>query len=137
MATLILKQEIEVSLSAVPMQGKRLIPLMAFGAGGACPIKILEDSRVSDNAAEVHETEEDIWFCLEGSPTFTYGGKLVDPEKVKEHEWRAKAIRGGATVTLKPGDWLWIPAGEPHQHNCPDGAARMVIIKVPVNPTRR
>ena len=33
-------------------------------------------------------------------------------------------------MILKQGDWLWIPAGEPHQHSA-TGTARLVIIKIP------
>lgn len=136
MAVLIRREEIDKSLHVMPHQGKHLVAIQAYDLGirvtPDCPIKILEDCNVSDNPAEVHDNEDDIWLCLEGTPTFTYGGELFRPERVKEHEWKAKEIRGGITVTLKPGDWLWIPAFTPHQHNCPDGVARMVIIKVTV-----
>jgi len=45
-------------------------------------------------------------------------------------EVRSKTISGGTTYVLKPGDWLWIPAGVPHQHSA-QGTARLVIVKIP------
>jgi len=47
-----------------------------------------------------------------------------------EREIKAKEITGGTEVKLKPGDWLYIPAGEAHTHKT-EGIARLVIIKIP------
>lgn len=132
MAILHRKKDIDRVLAIPAAQGKHLLE-----PGKGRSIKILEDAHVSDNEAEVHDNEKDVWLCLEGQPTFMYGGELVEPREVKPGEWKAKTIRGGTAVELSPGDWLEIDAGEPHQHNCPNGVARMVIIKVPVNPTHK
>lgn len=133
MAILHRKEDIDRYLATAPVRGKHLLePLKSLAESLGGSLKILEDAYVSDNEAEVHDTERDIWLCLEGQPTFVHGGELVRPRQVGDGEWKAKEIKGGTTLVLQPGDWLEIPAFEPHQHNCPDGVARMVIIKVPV-----
>ncbi len=133
MAILHRKEYIDQVLATEPVVGKHsLEPLKSLAESLGGSVKILEDVRVADNEAEVHDKEKDVWLCLEGQPTFVYGGELVDKMQVKDGEWKGKSIRDGTMVVLKPGDWLEISAGEPHQHNCPDGVARLVIIKVPV-----
>ena len=116
--------------------GKRLLePLKSFAAREKLPFNILEDREVS-NEAEVHRHESDLWYCMEGKVTFVYGGELVEPWAkslpdggVDDREIKAREIRGGTEQVPMADDWLWIPAGVPHQHTCP-GTARLVIIKI-------
>ncbi len=115
---------------------KLLEPLRALSLSGKVPLNILEDVNIN-NEAEIHKHEADLWLCLDGEVTFIYGGEMVDPWVKKnadgstdDREWKAKEIKGGTEVILKPGDWLWIPAGEPHQHKT-TGKARLAIIKIP------
>ena len=116
---------------------KRLLePLRAMSLANKFPLNILEDINIS-NEGEIHRHEADLWLCLEGEVTFIYGGEMVNPWAKKnadgtldEREWKAKEIKGGTEVTMKPGDWLWIPAGEAHQHMT-KGKARLAIIKIP------
>ena len=125
------KEEVDKVLAMAPEIGKRML----FKSSDN-PVGILEDKDVV-NDAEVHKTEGDLWLCLEGEVTFICGGELVDPwfskdkdGKDKLNELKAKEIKGGTEMTLKPGDWLWIPAGEPHQHKT-FGTTRLAIIKIP------
>jgi len=132
------KTRIDETLANVPTQGKKLLePLKSFAKENGLPFNILEDKDVS-NEAEVHHHEGDLWYCLEGEVTFIYGGEMVSPWYKKnsdgtedKREVKAKEIKGGTEKILKPGDWLWIPAGEPHQHRC-EGVARLIIVKIPI-----
>lgn len=135
---LINKERIDETLISLPTPGKKLLePLKSFANEHGLPLKILEDNTII-NEAEVHTHEGDLWQCLEGEPKFICGGEMVDPLAKKnadgtidERELKSREIRGGTEVILKPGDWLWIPAGEPHQHFC-DGTTRLIIIKIPL-----
>jgi quercetin dioxygenase-like cupin family protein len=96
----------------------------------------LEDKAVI-NDAEVHVKEADLWYVLEGEVTFIHSGEMVQPWFGKnkdgsenKNEIKAKEIKGGEKVTLREGDWFWIPAGVPHIHKT-DGVCRMAIIKIP------
>ena len=132
------KEIIDKCLANEPDQGKhQLEPLKSLSAAQKLPFNILEDCTIMNNEAEVHMHEADLWHCLEGEVEFIYGGEMVDPEFRKnkdgtenKDELYANQIKNGTKVTLKPGDWLWIPAGQPHQHNCKE-TARLVIIKIP------
>ncbi len=137
MAVHIIKAQIDETLAAAPLQGKHLVePLKSIAAQTGFPLKVLEDVAVV-NEAEIHKTEGDLWQCVEGEVEFICGGELVDPRFVKRadgsdntDELKAAEIRGGVKTILRPGDWLWIPPGEPHVHSCA-GVARLLIVKIP------
>ncbi len=135
---LVRKEEIDKTLATPPVVGKKLLePLKSFASANKLPFNILEDKEVLNNEAEIHKHEGDLWLCLEGEVNFIYDGELVEPWAKKNaddtenpNEIKAKEIKNGTEAVLKPGDWLWIPAGQPHQHNCA-GTARLAIIKIP------
>lgn len=130
------KDLIAETLKAKAKQGKGLVePFCSFALEHKLPFKILEDKEAT-NDAEVHKKEGDLWYCLQGETQFIYGGELVNPKMVvnngvvNENELKAKEILGGTSVVLSPGDWLWIPAGQPHVHHC-QKTSRLIIIKIP------
>lgn len=137
-AVYIAKSRIDETLAGQAAAGKKLLePFKSFSSANGLPFNILEDHQLLENDAEVHQHEADLWFCLEGEVTFVCDGEMENlwfkklPDGSEDRrEIKAKSIRGGATYVLKPGDWLWIPAGVPHQHTC-SGTARLVIIKIP------
>jgi mannose-6-phosphate isomerase-like protein (cupin superfamily) len=96
------------------------------------PFKVQDDIQIM-NKPEVHKKSGDLWFCMEGEPTFIIGGELENPwlKDGDENELRAETIKGGDEIVLRPGDWLWAPPGCPHQHGCKT-KAKLMIIKIPV-----
>ena len=132
------EKQLQEVLALPPVQGKRsLEPLRSFAVAHGIPLHIVEDHEVITNRAEVHVHESDFWICLEGMVQFICGGELVDPmpyrpEKggIDYREWSSLDIIGGEQFTLQAGDMLWIPAGQPHQHNC-IGTSRLLLVKVP------
>lgn len=136
-ALFIPKSRIDAALAQSPAKGKRMLePIRTLTAAVGAPFNILENSHTASNLAEIHKTAGDLWLCLEGEATFIHGGELVEP-RVKEkdgirneNELLAGSIRGGTEIIMRPGDWLWIPAGTPHQHQAA-ATARLAIIKVP------
>ena len=132
------REEIQLALQKPPAPGKNFLEsVKACAEATGFPMKVLEDTDVV-NEAEVHVEEGDFWVCLQGSVTFTVGGEMPDfwfkklPDgNVDRREVKAKRIRGGDTVILREGDYLWIPPGVPHQHGC-KGTARLGIVKIPI-----
>ncbi len=113
-----------------------LDPLKSLALKHQLPLKILEDHQIH-NKPEVHLHEVDLWFCLEGEVLFACGGSLLHCQNRKktdgsidQNELFGDEIQNGNSYILKPGDWLWIPAGEPHQHGTKT-TARLMIIKIP------
>ncbi|OGM93703.1 hypothetical protein A2935_01625 [Candidatus Wolfebacteria bacterium RIFCSPLOWO2_01_FULL_47_17b] len=132
MATLVRKNFLGQTLSSEPQPGKRLLePLKSFAIEHSLPFKILEENNVV-NTAEIHESEGDLWICLEGTVTFICGGTLGNPQRLEKdpREWKGDSIDGGEEFILHPDDILWIPAREPHLHKT-DGVTRLLIVKIP------
>ncbi|MDO8591278.1 MAG: hypothetical protein Q7R65_04890 [bacterium] len=136
---LVKKSKIDETLAVPGLPGKNLLePFRSFALENKLPFSILEDTAVS-NDAEVHMREGDLWFCLRGRARFLCGGKLVEPQyrlnadgSINKNELYASRIIGGTEFSLKAGGWLWIPAGEPHQHGA-KATARLMIIKIPLS----
>ena len=131
------KTDIDAILAGVPMQGKNMLePLKTLGAEHNLSFNIIELTRHA-NKVEVHKYLNDLWFCFEGEVRFLCGGTMQEAHtrirsdgSLDETEMRAKGLEGAQEVIVGPGDWLWIPAGEPHQH-ITQGTARLMIIKIP------
>lgn len=64
--------------------------------------------------AEIHVSEEDIFYVLDGGATFVTGGELIEPRTVAPGEIRGSGIRGGTERRLARGDVITVPAGVPH-----------------------
>ncbi len=132
---LVKKEEVDKILAMSIGQGKNpLEPLKSMGL----PFNVPEISNapIKDSGAEIHKKMDDLFVGLEGETIFICGGELIDPVIKKrpdgsqdENELRAKEIKGGTELVLKPGDWLWIPAGTPHKNGA--AAAHLVVIKIP------
>jgi quercetin dioxygenase-like cupin family protein len=43
------------------------------------------------------------------------GGAAVDAKMTAPGEQRGTAIKGGATMKMRPGDYFFVPAGTAHQ----------------------
>ena len=71
--------------------------------------------REATGGAEMHETQNDVFFILSGEATLAQGGRLVDPKTTEPHEWEAKSIEGGVKTKLAAGDVVHIPFKVPHQ----------------------
>jgi len=131
---LIRKEDIDSALATSPVPGKRALePLGSLAQQKGVPVGILEDHQVSEGAAELHRTKADLFFCLQGSATFTYGGILVNPRQIQgsDEDVTGDEITGGQEAVLNAGDWLWIPANQPHAHAA-QGTARLFLIKIPM-----
>jgi mannose-6-phosphate isomerase-like protein (cupin superfamily) len=71
--------------------------------------------REATGSAELHETQNDVFFILSGEATLVQGGTLVDPKTAEPHELEGKSIQGGTRTKLAAGDVVHIPFKTPHQ----------------------
>jgi mannose-6-phosphate isomerase-like protein (cupin superfamily) len=78
--------------------------------------------REGSGQAELHDTETDIMFFIEGEITMVYGGTVIDGKVTAPGQIRGSGITGGTEVKLGPGDVLHIPAKVPHQMKLAPGA---------------
>ncbi|MGH8286339.1 MAG: heme-binding protein [Steroidobacteraceae bacterium] len=79
--------------------------------------------------AEIHTTDTDVFYILEGAATVITGGTLVEPSQVASGELRGSAIRGGTEKRIAKGDVLTIPHGVPHWFKSVDAPFRYYVIK--------
>jgi len=77
--------------------------------------QIINTIRDKDGQAEIHADWNDNLFVQEGEATFVTGGTAVDAKVTAPGEQRGTSIKGGTTMTMKPGDYFFVPAGTPHQ----------------------
>lgn len=70
--------------------------------------------REGPGQSEIHATETDVFYVIEGSGTFVTGGKIVGGKTTAPDQIRGTGIEGGQTRTLSAGDVIIIPKGTPH-----------------------
>ena len=88
--------------------------------------------RTKPGAAEIHESEDDVWYVLDGAGTLVTGGILVDSATASPGEIRGPSVRGGETRHVQKGDFVYIPAGTPHWISAVDGPELLyTVVKVP------
>ena len=83
--------------------------------------QIINTIRDKDGQAEVHADWNDNLFVQEGEANFVTGGTQVDAKDTAPGEKRGTSIKGGATATMRAGDYFFVPAGTPHQMLVPTG----------------
>jgi glc operon protein GlcG len=109
---------------------------VAFGKGDTGDTLVVDDAyrvaasrRDGPGMAEIHATETDVFYVLEGSATVVTGGELVNPRATSATETRADAIRGGTEHQLVKGDVFTVPNGVPHWFKSVQTPFRYYVIK--------
>ena len=92
--------------------------------------KIHASRRDSAGIAEIHTRDTDIAYILQGSATLVTGGTAVDVKAIGPEELRGRAIEGGETRKLAPGDVVVIPNGVPHWFKQVEGPLLYFVVKV-------
>jgi len=77
--------------------------------------QIINTIRDKDGQAEIHADWNDNLFVQEGEASFVTGGTAVDAKVTAPREQRGTSIKGGNTMTMKAGDYFFVPACTPHQ----------------------
>jgi quercetin dioxygenase-like cupin family protein len=63
---------------------------------------------------EVHATEADLFYVIEGEATLITGGTVIGGRTTAPGQIRGSKVEGGDTHHLTKGDVMWVPAGVPH-----------------------
>jgi glc operon protein GlcG len=91
--------------------------------------RVAASRRDGAGQAELHATDTDIFYVLEGRATVIVGGELVDGKQTAPNEIRGSSIRGGAPRDIGPGDVLTIPRGTPHWFRKVEAPFRYFVVK--------
>jgi mannose-6-phosphate isomerase-like protein (cupin superfamily) len=77
--------------------------------------QIINTIRDKDGQAEIHADWNDNLFVQEGEATFVTGGTPVDGKTTAPGETRGASVKGGTRMTMRAGDYFFVPAGTTHQ----------------------
>ena len=92
---------------------------------------VLVAGRTGPGEVEVHEHWIDYMAIQQGEAEFTSGGTVTGMRDTAPGEKRGGAITGGTVVTIKSGDFLVVPAGQPHLTMIKPGSNfRAIVFKV-------
>ena len=92
---------------------------------------VLVAGRSGPGEVEIHEHWIDYMVIQQGEADFTSGGTASGMHDTGPGEKRGGSITGGTVVSLKPGDFVVVPAGQPHLTMIKgSGPFRAVIVKV-------
>jgi len=80
------------------------------------------------NEVEVHPAWIDQIAVIGGAGTLTIGGKVTNPRTGAGGEIRGDSQIGGVTRKLAVGDFILIPAGEPHKFVATPGKSLIYVI---------
>jgi mannose-6-phosphate isomerase-like protein (cupin superfamily) len=76
--------------------------------------KVHASRRNEPGLAEVHQTDTDILYVLEGTALLVTGGTLAEAKTIAANERRGPRIDGGTERRLAKGDVVIVPSGVPH-----------------------
>ena len=106
-----------------------------FGKQGGNPLvpgdayRVQTDRRTANGNIEIHDKETDIFYIIDGSATIIVGGTAIDPKPTRPGQMTARDIQNGQTYSLKKGDVLVIPAGQPHWFKQVNGFINYLTVK--------
>ncbi len=70
--------------------------------------------RTASGAAELHDTQTDVYYVADGEAILVTGGVLIGDKVVSAGQHQGTGIQGGDVHHLAKGDVVVIPAGTPH-----------------------
>jgi len=92
---------------------------------------VLIAGRSGPGEVEVHEHWIDYMAIQTGEAEFTFGGAATGMRDTGPGEKRGGTISGGTVVAIKPGDFIVVPAGQPHLTMIKPGSTfRAIVFKV-------
>ncbi len=79
--------------------------------------------------AEVHLSDTDIFYVLQGQATVVTGGSVVQPRNLSATEVRGTQLSGGEERRIGKGDVITIPRGVPHWFKQVDAPFTYYVVK--------
>ena len=79
--------------------------------------------------AEVHLSDTDIFYVVQGQATVVTGGDVVQPRNLSATEVRGSGLSGGDAHRIGKGDVITIPRGVPHWFKQVDAPFTYYVVK--------
>lgn len=115
-----------------PDQANFIQPLLLVPPYGVVNL----ESRVQgmDTNPNVHETEAELIYVVEGACTFTTGGTLKNEKRVNAANRTGTSIDGGTSRRIAKGDWVLVPENTAHAFTKTEGSLVIVSLHFPKPP---
>jgi mannose-6-phosphate isomerase-like protein (cupin superfamily) len=78
------------------------------------PYRINLEYRFTKNPPAIHDTEDEVFYFVEGSGILTVGGTLVDAKRTNATNQGGSGIQDGTEVHVSKGDIYIVPQNTPH-----------------------
>lgn len=121
-------------LSAAESSGVTFVDHDTVAKGGGLvtqdDLSILMAHRTGPGMVEVHDTETDTIYVVDGAATIVTGGTMVGGSVTAPGQHRGTDITGGQARQLVKGDVMVIPAGVPHWFKEVPASIDYYVVKV-------
>lgn len=78
------------------------------------PYAVGVEHRTAVDMANIHETEAEIYYIIDGTATVVTGGTLVDAKRTNPTNLSGSRIEGGSARNVAKGDIVFIPENVAH-----------------------
>jgi mannose-6-phosphate isomerase-like protein (cupin superfamily) len=106
-------------------------PTVAETILSLAPYRIALEYRTAVGPAALHEKEAELFYVIEGTATFTTGGKLKEEKRTNATNLTGSGIDGGQSRAVAKGDFYIVPEGSPHQYTDIKGDLILMSLHVP------
>ena len=89
------------------------------------PYGIAVEHRTGVDVANIHETDAEIYYIIDGTATLVTGGKLVDEKRTNPANLAGNGVEGGSARQVGKGDIVFIPEGVVHYFSAVQGVTYM------------
>lgn len=87
--------------------------------------------RTTVGTSGLHETEDELFFVIDGSGVLVTGGKLTDPKRQDAKNILGSGVEGGTSQKVGKGDTFVVLRGTPHWFSAINGRLVMISMRLP------
>jgi mannose-6-phosphate isomerase-like protein (cupin superfamily) len=98
------------------------------------PYRINLEYRFAQNPPSIHDTQNELFYFVNGSGILTVGGTLVDAKRTNANNQRGSGIQGGTEIPVSKGDIYIVPQNTPHMLTPTGGPLIDLSLHLPGSP---
>lgn len=95
------------------------------------PYNVNIEYRVAVATANIHQTEAELFYVIDGAATLVMGGTLVDEKRTNAENLSGTSIAGGTSRHIARGDFVMVPENTAHWLSAIDGTITLMSVHLP------